>query len=200
MCLRSVQPAIRNGGSCVQEACDQVNDDMLQDGGGDGMPAHEAELWGAALAGNAQKVRHMLRHYNLPAEMMHPETGSTLLLDVAAVRTTDSMQDRRLCEVMAALVRARGSLRRRLFPANNTALHLLAAQPYHCRVHHRVLFVLDKVGHDPSPTSVLRMRNADGDTPEQVAAQFRPDLRALLAIWREFNLREAALYARCGVR
>lgn len=174
-----------------QEADGHFNDGIVA--GGARMPAHE-ELWEAALAGNAHQVQRMLR--NLPAEMMHPETGSTLLLDVAAVHTEDGRQDYRLGQVMATLVRAGGSLRRRLFPENDTPLHLLAAQPRSFCVHHRVMFVLDCIARDRRPTSLLIMRNGNGQTPEQVAGLFRSDLRALLLIRRQLIPEQADLRVR----
>lgn len=162
------------------EADGHVNSDGDPD---PGMPEDEVQqVWEAACAGDAPKVQRLLR--KLPAEMEHPGTGSSLLLDVAAVRTCDATQDRRLGEVMAVLINGGASLRRRLFPVGNTALHLLAAQPRLFRVHHRVLLLLDQSYRNRSATSMLSMRNANHLKPEDIADLFRPDLGALLKIWR----------------
>lgn len=181
-------------------AAEEDDEDNAADGLGAafGMADHEAALWAAALSGDARTVGRLLRRHRLPADMLHPRTSSTLLLDVAAVRTLSAQHDEALARVMAVLVRHRASVVRRHFPGNNTAMHLLAAQPFDARVHHRVMFLLDRLHADPRRVSVLMMRNAPapgeqrGQLPAELAVTAgRRDLEALLRVRQALILRDA---------
>lgn len=161
------------------------NDGGSSNGGAHILP-HVAQMWEAACAGDADTVRTLLSRHRLPATMLHPETGSSLLLDVAAVETMQTQKDFRLAEVIKVLVNNGCSLREQLPPANDTPMHLLAAQPRNCHVEQRVLILLRMVTHDYiSDTCALALRDARGLLPEDAAAAAAlPDLCELLRVSR----------------
>lgn len=160
------------------------------------MPAHERQLWAAACAGDARTVGRLLGRHRLPANMLHPDTGSTLLLDVAAVQALTEQDDKRLAVVMAVLLRRGASLQQRLYPQNDTAVHMLAAQPRAMRVHHRLMLLLGALHRDPRPVSVLMMHNSQGWLPEQAAANAqRHDLYSMLRNHRSLIQGEAVQQA-----
>lgn len=141
-----------------------------------------ARLWEAASAGDADTVRTLLSHLLLLARTPHSETGSTLLHDIAALRTLDPFLDLALASVMKLLIRHGASVREQVAPANNTPMHALAAQPNNCSIHSRMLCLIEAISEDDdSDSCALELRNAQGLRPQEVAeAAGRPEMHELL--------------------
>lgn len=141
-----------------------------------------ARLWEAASASDADTVCTLLDHLLPVANTPHSETGSTLLHDVAALRTLDPFLDLGLASVMDLLIRHGASVREPVAPANNTPMHALAAQPESCSIHHRMLCLLEAIFNDHhSEVCALELRNAQGLRPQEVAeAAGRLEMRELL--------------------
>ena len=140
------------------------------------MSPHEAQLWQAARAGDAATVRTLLRRHPLLANMLRSETGSTLLLKVAAVQTLLNADDFWLAKVMQELVRGGASVL--VAPADEAPMHVLAAQPLDCCIRHRVVFLLDEAAVDGRDACWQDLCNAWRLLPEQAALAARLYLRA----------------------
>lgn len=134
------------------------------------MPQVVARLWWAACAGDHMSVRMLLLRHRVRANIRHPVTSSSLLLDVAAVQTRDICKDIDLAHVMRELIHHGASVWEMVSPANNTPMHVLAAQPKSCSIHHRMVCLFEAISNDrDSEFCVLELRNEQGLRPQEVA-------------------------------
>lgn len=151
-------------------------------------------LWKAALCGDAPVVRRLLARHAIPRDAPHPETGLSLMLEVAATRTASERHDRQLRDVLEALVLAGWDPAvQDLAGHEDNGLHLLVAQqPRFCIVQ-RVRFLAEAQGATPAARSMLSTRNGDGRLPDEVAAAHRPEIGMYL------HTRKQRISHACGV-
>lgn len=136
-------------------------------------------LWDAALSGDATVVRRLLRKLGVRPDTPHPANGAQLLLEVAEVATLNESKDQRLRDVMEDLLRAGWTPAVQHPRTRENALHLLAGQPPHTFVHHRLQHLLDVL---PRPTLLCMLSATDdsGRLPEERARGQRRYLEAYM--------------------
>ena len=128
-------------------------------------------LWDAALMGDTPTVRQLLWQHGILPNTQHHICHSQLVLDIAESEAATEGVDRRLRSVLEALADTGWAMSVRKLQTGENALHLLAAQPAHLHVDHRLAVLLDASVVAPERAAMLAAEDWAGKLPEQRAAQ-----------------------------
>jgi len=125
-----------------------------------------AELWPAAMAGEAGTVQRLLQQGGVPANAAHPDSGTRLVLDLAEIQAATEEQDQSLAAVLRCLSHEGWTMAAQKEETGENALYLLATQPQHLHVAHRMRLVMTVFLAETPSAGMLEGRDPSGELPE----------------------------------